>query len=96
MSNVYYQDELRYLRDVGPEFARANPEIARFLADRGSDPDVERLLEGVAFLCGRIRQKLDDELPELTSNHLKFLSIRYFCKSSFFVCINSPAVMRSR
>ena len=44
MSNVYYQDELRYLRDVGPEFARLNPEIARTLGDRGSDPDVERLL----------------------------------------------------
>src|SRR5690554_6376162 len=35
------------------------------LADRGGDPDVERLLEGVAFLTGRIRQKLDDEIPEL-------------------------------
>src|SRR5687767_13472232 len=34
------------------------------LADRGGDPDVERLLEGVAFLTGRIRQKLDDEIPE--------------------------------
>ena len=31
MSNAYYQDELRYLREVGPEFARANPEIARLL-----------------------------------------------------------------
>ena len=68
MNNTYYQDELRYLREVGPEFARANPEIARLLSDRGSDPDVERLLEGVAFLCGRIRQKLDDELPEFTAN----------------------------
>ena len=50
MKNSYYEDELRYLRDVGPEFARANPEMARFLADRGSDPDVERILEGTAFL----------------------------------------------
>lgn len=77
MSNTYYQDELRYLREVGPEFARANPEIARFLADRGSDPDVERLLEGVAFLCGRIRQKLDDELPELTANMMSLLWPHY-------------------
>jgi type VI secretion system protein ImpG len=77
VSNVYYQDELRYLREVGPEFARANPEIARFLADRGSDPDVERLLEGVAFLCGRIRQKLDDELPELTANMMALLWPHY-------------------
>ncbi len=77
MSNTYYQDELRYLRDVGPEFAQANPEIARSLADRGSDPDVERLLEGMAFLSGRIRQKLDDELPELTASMMDLLWPHY-------------------
>lgn len=77
MSNIYYQDELRYLRDVGPEFARLNPEIARTLGDRGSDPDVERLLEGVAFLCGRIRQKLDDELPEVTASLMSLLWPHY-------------------
>lgn len=76
-SNTYYQDELRYLREVGPEFARANPEIARFLSDRGADPDVERLLEGVAFLTGRIRQKLDDELPEITANLMGLLWPHY-------------------
>ncbi|MBN2448144.1 MAG: type VI secretion system baseplate subunit TssF [Phycisphaerae bacterium] len=77
MSNAYYQDELRYLRDVGPEFARANPEMARYLADTGSDPDVERLLEGFAFLAGRIRQKLDDELPELTASLMALLWPHY-------------------
>ncbi|MDC4206316.1 MAG: type VI secretion system baseplate subunit TssF [Candidatus Manganitrophus sp.] len=63
--NKYYQDELTFLREMGREFARAYPAAAPFLADRGSDPDVERLLEGFAFLTGRIRQKLDDEFPEL-------------------------------
>jgi type VI secretion system protein ImpG len=77
VSNTYYQEELRYLREVGPEFARINPEIARVLADRGSDPDVERLLEGVAFLCGRIRQKLDDELPEITASLMNLLWPHY-------------------
>jgi len=77
VSNTYYQDELRYLREVGPEFARANPEIARHLADPGADPDVDRLLEGVAFLCGRIRQKLDDELPELTGSLMSLLWPHY-------------------
>ena len=60
MLNTYYQDELDYLRELGREFARDNPEIAHALGAPGSDPDVERLLEGVAFLTGRIRQKLDD------------------------------------
>jgi len=77
MSNTYYQEELRYLREVGPEFARANPEICRTLGDRGSDPDVERLLEGFAFLCGRVRQKLDDELPEITASMMNLLWPHY-------------------
>ncbi len=64
--NRYYQDELAFLRELGREFAKANPDAAAFLAEPGSDPDVERLLEGTAFLTGRIRQKLDDELPEVT------------------------------
>ncbi len=65
MFNKYYQDELAYLRELGREFATAYPGIAPMLAERGGDPDVERLLEGAAFLPGRIRQKIDDELPEV-------------------------------
>lgn len=64
MFSRYYQDELAFLREMGREFAQAYPQLAPMLADRGGDPDVERLLEGTAFLTGRIRQKLDDELPE--------------------------------
>jgi len=64
----YYQDELAYLREMGEVFANAYPKLAPFLAQKGQDPDVERLLEGFAFMSGKIRQKLDDELPELTHN----------------------------
>ncbi|MCW8139303.1 MAG: type VI secretion system baseplate subunit TssF, partial [Planctomycetota bacterium] len=62
----YYQDELAYLRELGREFARKHPASARWLEEAGTDPDVERLLEGFAFLTGKLREKLDDELPELT------------------------------
>jgi type VI secretion system protein ImpG len=61
----YFQDELNYLRELGREFSNSHPALAPMLADRGADPDVERLLEGVAFLTARIRQKLDDEIPEV-------------------------------
>ena len=61
----YYQDQLQQLRELSVEFARANPALAPMLAEPSSDPDVERLLEGVAFLNGQTRQKLDDEFPEL-------------------------------
>jgi type VI secretion system protein ImpG len=65
MFNAYYQEELAFLREMGREFAAAHPTVAHMLESAEADPDVERLLEGVAFLTGRIRQKLDDELPEL-------------------------------
>ena len=75
--NKYYKDELSYLRDLGKEFAHANPELAPFLAERGNDPDVERLLEGFAFLSGRVRQKIDDDLPELTHSLISLLWPHY-------------------
>lgn len=63
--NKYFQEELSYLRELGREFSQTYPMLAPMLADRGADPDVERLLEGMAFLTGRVRQKLDDEMPEI-------------------------------
>ena len=54
-----------YLRGMGQEFAAAYPEVAHLLAERNADPDVERLLEGFAFLTAKIREKLDDEFPEV-------------------------------
>ena len=75
--NKYFQEELLYLREMGEEFARAYPKLAPFLARKGNDPDVERVLEGFAFIAGRIRQKLDDELPELTHTLLSLLWPHY-------------------
>ncbi len=77
MFNRYYQEELAYLRDMGREFSQAMPEAARFLGEAGTDPDVERILEGFAFLTARIRQKLDDEVPELTHAVLEMLAPHY-------------------
>jgi type VI secretion system protein ImpG len=77
MFNRYYQDELLYLRELGEEYARAHPVAAHMLAGPGADPDVERLLEGFAFLSARIRQKLDDELPEVTHGLMALLAPHY-------------------
>ncbi len=76
----YYEAEMRYLREAGKEFARAYPERARMLnLDRigERDPHVERLFEGFAFLMGRLRHKLDDELPELTEGIVSMLWPHY-------------------
>lgn len=75
--NHFYQSELAALRTLGRQFAERNPALARFLGEGGQDPDVERLLEGFAFLTGRLRQKLDDELPELTHSLMHLLWPNY-------------------
>ncbi|MFW5750331.1 MAG: type VI secretion system baseplate subunit TssF [Planctomycetota bacterium] len=64
--NSYYDEELRYLRQLGRDFARERPEAASLLESPAVDPDVERLLEGVAFLCADVRRRLDADLSEYT------------------------------
>lgn len=44
---------------------------------KDADPDIERLLEGVAFLTGNLRQKIEDEFPELTHGLIKMLWPNY-------------------
>ncbi|MCD5994603.1 type VI secretion system baseplate subunit TssF [Pseudomonas sp. CDFA 602] len=75
--NQYYQNELTALRQLGRRFSERNPALAPFLGQPGKDPDVERLLEGFAFLTGRLRQKLDDDLPELTHSLMQLLWPNY-------------------
>jgi len=72
-ANKYFEDELATLRELGTEFAHENPQLARSLGSPSYDPDVDRLLEGFAFLTGRLRQKLDAELPELTHSLIALL-----------------------
>ena len=68
-----YDQELAYLRQLAGEFADAHPKIAgrlRLSADAVDDPHAARLIEGFALIAARIRQKLDDEFPELTDSLL--------------------------
>ena len=72
----YYETELRFLRDLGGEFAASHPAIAGRLAldpNSCADPYVERLLEGVAFLAARVQLKLDAEFPHFTEHLLDVL-----------------------
>jgi type VI secretion system protein ImpG len=76
----HYTRELAALRRLAGDFARAHPEAAerlRLTPDAVEDPHVSRLLEGVALLNARIREKLDDEFPELTDALLDRLYPHY-------------------
>lgn len=77
---IHYNRELGALRRLAAEFARSHPKIAgrlRLSADAVEDPHVSRLLEGVALLNARTRQKLDDDFPELTDAFLDQLYPHY-------------------
>jgi type VI secretion system protein ImpG len=76
----YYERELIALRQLAAQFATEHPKIAGRLhlsVDGYDDPHVARLLEGAAFLAGRVHHRLDDEFPELTDALLGVLYPHY-------------------
>lgn len=75
--NTFYQSELTYIRELGALYAEINPSLAGMLAERGSDPDVERLIEGFAFLTARIRERIEDSAPEIIHNLTELLLPHY-------------------
>lgn len=78
----YYERELRHVRESAGEFAHEFPKIAGRLGLDGldcSDPYVERLLEGFAFLAARVQLKLDAEFPRFTQHLLESVLPHYLC-----------------
>jgi type VI secretion system protein ImpG len=76
----HYNRELAYLRELGAEFARQHPKIAGRLGMSGievADPYVERLLEGFAFLAGRIHLKMEAEFPRFSQRLLELIYPHY-------------------
>jgi type VI secretion system protein ImpG len=77
MFNRYYQGELTQLKELAAEFSKAHPALAPMLSGPSADPDVERLLEGVAYLTALLRQKLDDEFPEIVHDLMHLIWPHY-------------------
>ncbi|MGD8172760.1 type VI secretion system baseplate subunit TssF [Vibrio sp. TRT 21S02] len=73
----YFREELAFLKEQGKEFTEIHPQLSRFLHGNTTDPDVERLLEGFAFLTARLREKVEDEFPELTHSIINMLWPNY-------------------
>ncbi|MEM7259028.1 MAG: type VI secretion system baseplate subunit TssF [Pseudomonadota bacterium] len=69
---THYRRELQHIREMGGEFAAEYPKIAGRLgldALECTDPYVERLLEGFAFLAARVQLKIDTSYSTL-ARHL--------------------------
>ena len=73
MAISYYEEELTKLRVLARDFAAAHPAMAPLLGQPSADPDVERLLEGVAFLTGILHQRLSDQFPEFVQEVARVL-----------------------
>ena len=76
----YYNRELEHVQEMGAEFAKEFPKIAGRLGMEDlpcSDPYVERLLEGFAFMAARIQLKMDAEFPRFTQHLLEIVYPHY-------------------
>ena len=93
MANDYFQDQLYILKELAAEFSVANPALAPLLEGEMTDPDVERLLESIAFQNAMLRRKLDIDFPELI-NKLTHLILPHFLRpipASTIVAFTSKA-----
>lgn len=76
-----YNEELRYLRECGLQFAERHPQVAGHLGmhkEGALDPFVERLLEGTAFLSARVHERIDNEYPEFALQMLSRLAPNWY------------------
>lgn len=72
----HYKKELLHIREMGGEFAQEFPKIAGRLGLETlecSDPYVERLLEGFAFLAARVKLKIDSSYSKLARHLLEMV-----------------------
>ena len=59
-----FKAEVDYLFQLCEELGQREPTLAPILGP-GADWSVTRLVEGLAFAFGRLRQRLDDDMPEI-------------------------------
>src|SRR5207253_5812850 len=92
----YYGRELQYVREMGGEFAREYPKVAGRLGLETfecSDPYVERLLEGFAFLAARVHLKLDAEFPRFSQHLLEMVYPHYLAPTPAMAIVQFAPAM---
>lgn len=77
MKTESYQKELQALKENAREFAKKYPALAPHLAGSSNDPDVERILQGTAYLSAGIQERLDTDFPEFAQSILRLVAPDY-------------------
>ena len=60
-----YKDEMLKLHILVDEFTQEHPTLASIFGGANADPDLERLLEGTALQAASLRERLEDDFPEV-------------------------------
>lgn len=72
----YYERELAYIRKALTSFAQRHPEQAAKLQlkqNHAEDPNITRLIDGMALLTAKTELRLDEQFPEIVENMLNIL-----------------------
>lgn len=72
-SNPYFANEQLYLRELATQIAIEKPHLVEQLSSHIQDPDGARLMDGLAYLSGNLREQLDRQFSELTNSLVNML-----------------------
>ena len=94
----YYQNELEFLVEGGKAFCQQYPDMAQsldFTSFNSNDPDIKRLIESIAFLNAKLQKRIDEQIPEISSQILnavypQFVSPIPSCSIMNFSTITKP------
>ena len=92
----HYRRELQHAREMGGEFAEEFPKIAGRLGLETmecSDPYVERLLEGFAFLAARVQLKIEFSYSKLARHLLEMVYPSYLSPTPSMVVVEMQPSM---
>lgn len=87
----FYERELQFLEETARPFSRRYPAQAGHLQlppGSNADPHLERFIEGIALLAGRVRHKVDTDLPELIE------SLQYLMYPHLSLILPSMAILK--
>jgi len=59
-----YQDELKLLKDSARVFNEQHPALTEHLVKESNDPDVEMIMQGVAYLTAKFKQELEEPFSQ--------------------------------
>lgn len=72
-ANHYFDNELSYLNQLEKIVATEKPQLVTQISEKIRDPDAARLLDGMAYLSGNLREQIDRQFPELTNSLVNML-----------------------